>query len=334
MPRSRATQRITIEDVAERAGLSTATVSRVINQTGPVSADATQRVRLAIEELHYVPQLAARQLASRKTHMLGLVLDEISGDFFSPMLRGIETGARQAGYDLLIATTRAGSSVIGAHNADGVLVFDESLTEAELRRLHRDGFPVVLLYRSPPAGLNIPYVAFENKDGARQMTDHLIEHCGHRQIAFLCGPEGNEDSRWREKGYRESLQAHGIPVDPALIRVGEFDDQAAYAAVQKMLAEGIRIDAIFAGDDESAMGAILALREAGWRVPQDVAVVGFDDIPAARHLTPPLTTVRAPIERTGLEAINQLINLIEQGSAEPLILLPTELVIRQSCGCR
>lgn len=332
MPRVPSSSRITIEDVAKRAGLSTATVSRVLNQTGPVSDESVRRVQLAVSELHYKPHLAAKQLASQKNNMLGLLLDEISGDFFPPMLRGIETGAREAGYDLLIATMRGGSNPIGPHNTDGILVFDTSLKEDHLRDLHADKFPVVLLYRSPPPGLQIPYVAFENKDGARAMTDHLIEQCGYRRIGFLRGPGDNEDSYWRERGYRESLEAHGITYDAGLLATGNFDDEVAYQVVRQWIAEGINVDAIFAGDDESAIGTILALRDAGLRVPQDIAVVGFDDSPSSRHLTPSLTTVRAPIEQTGLEAVRQLIGLIEEGAAQPEILLPTELVIRESCG--
>lgn len=332
MPRVPSSSRITIEDVARRAGLSTATVSRVLNQTGPVSEESVRRVHLAVSELHYRPNLAAKQLASQKNNILGLLLDEISGDFFPPLLRGIETGAREAGYDLLIATMRGGGNAVGSHNTDGILVFDTSLKEEPLRQLYAENFPVVLLYRSPPKGLHIPYVAFENKDGARAMTDHLIERCGHRRIAFLRGPADNEDSYWRERGYRESLEAHGIAYDPSLLATGEFDDEIAYRAVSQWIAQELEVDAIFAGDDESAIGTILALRDAGLRVPQEIAVVGFDDSPSSRHVTPPLTTVRAPIERTGIEAVKQLIDLIEEGTAQPEILLPTELIIRESCG--
>ncbi len=332
MPRVPSSSRITIEDVAKRAGLSTATVSRVMNQTGPVSKESVRRVQLAVSELHYKPNLAAKQLASQKNNMLGLLLDEISGDFFPPMLRGMETGAREAGYDLLIATMRGGSYAVGPHNTDGILVFDTSLDEAQLRKLDAESFPMVLLYRPPPRGLQIPYVAFENKDGARAMTDHLIEQCGYQRIAFLRGPSDNQDSYWRERGYRESLEAHGIAFHSDLLATGDFDDEIAYKVVRQWVGEGLTVDAIFAGDDESAIGTILALRDAGLRVPEDIAVVGFDDSPSSRHLTPPLTTVRAPIEQTGFEAVKQLISLIEKGAAQPEILLPTEIIIRESCG--
>jgi DNA-binding LacI/PurR family transcriptional regulator len=175
---------------------------------------------------------------------------------------------------------------------------------------------------------------FENKQGARLIVEHLIAAHGRRRIAFLAGPGGNEDSYWRERGYREALAAHGLPFDPALEAAGGFNDRQAFESVGDLLKSNVAMDAIFAGDDESAMGALEALRAAGRRVPEQMAVVGFDDVPSSRHLTPPLTTVRAPIEQAGREAARQLISLIRTGHAEPKLLLPTELVIRQSCGCR
>jgi DNA-binding LacI/PurR family transcriptional regulator len=329
--------RVTIADVARRAGVSTATVSRVINRSAPVAGGTAARVRAAIAALNYVPRAAARSLASQRTHTLGLLLPEISGSFFPPLLRGIEAGARENGFDLLIHSTQARPPrrPLGEHNTDGLLVFPDSLDEAELARLHRARFPVVLLHRSPPEGLDIPCVTFENKDGARRLVEHLIQVHGYRRIAFLRGPDGHEDSHWREMGYREALAAHAIPFDPALVARGGFDEREAQAPVERWLEDGVQIEAIFAGDDEAAWGVIAALRRAGRRVPEDVAVVGFDDSPIAHHLAPlPLTTVRAPIERAGLEAARQLVRLIRTGQADPLVLLPTELVVRRSCGCR
>lgn len=340
MPVAISPQRVTIADVARQAGVSIATVSRVLNGTASVAETTAGRVRAAIAELHYVPRAAARGLASRRTHTIGLLLPEISGHFFPPLLRGIEAGARENGYSLLIYSTqgRAGPfdpphHPLGEHNTDGLLVFTDSLGDAELARLHKAGFPVVLLYRSPPDSLSIPCVTFENRAGARALVDHLIEVHGHRRIAFLRGPAGNEDSSWRELGYRDSLEAHGLPYDPTLIAAGGYDDEEAAAAVAGWLAEGLTMDAIFAGDDEAASGVIAALQRAGLRVPEGVAVVGFDDLAISRHLNPPLTTVRAPIEQTGRVAVEQLLRLIHAGAAAPLSLLPTELVIRRSCGC-
>ena len=338
---SKTTSRATIADVAERAGVSTATVSRVINQTGPVAEETAAQVWAAVSELKYQPNAAAKGLASRKTNTLGLLVREISTPFFTPLFRGIEAGTSEAGYSLLIhAIQKAASPAItpihrplGEHNTDGLLVFASSMAEADLVDLHKRDFPLVLLHQAPPDGLNIPYVTFENKSGARKLVDHLIEVHNYRRIAFLQGPEDQEDSYWRELGYREALEAHGIPFDPALVAVGGFEEKMAEISVGKWLAAGTRIDAIFAGDDESAVGTIIALQQAGKRVPEDIAVVGFDDVHFYRYMLPPLTTVRAPVEQAGREAARQLIQLIRTGQADPLTLLPTELVVRHSCGC-
>jgi DNA-binding LacI/PurR family transcriptional regulator len=290
-----------------------------------------------MEELQFVPRHAARVLASKRTDTIGLVLSDISGAFFPPMLKGVEAGAYEAGYDLLIhSTKREGPSrrPLGEHNTDGLLIFTDSLDHRELHRLHNLNFPIVLLHLTPPDSLSIPVISVENKDGAAMLVNHLISTHGRQRIVFLRGPEGHEDSVWRERGYREALGAHDIPFHPELIANGEFDEDEAFDTVQQMLVDGIEFDAIFAGDDDSAIGAMRALKLAGRRIPDDVAVVGFDDVPFARYLSPPLTTVRAPIEEIGREAIHQLVRLMNGQPAEALTLMRTELVIRESCGCR
>lgn len=331
----------TIDDVAKRAGVSISTVSRVINQTTPVSQEIVSRVQAAMMELHYVPRTAARNLASRKTNTLGLMLTEIQGDFFVPMLSGIEAVASEAGFDLLISTSGRRQArprkemllSVGVHNADGLLVFANSLSEADLAHCYNVGLPMVLIYQSPPASLEIPYVTIENKAASRNLVNHLIEVHGRRRIAFLRGPERNDDSYWREIGYREALAAHQIPFDPDLMAQGDFDRKLVEAAVKKMLAAGIAIDAFFSGDDEGAIAVLDVLKEAGRRVPEEIAVVGFDDLRLSAYLTPPLTTVRAPTEKVGYKAAQQLVKLIRTGQAEALTLLPTDIVIRRSCGC-
>ena len=326
----------TIADVAQKAQVSIATVSRVLNGTTPVDVEKADRVRLAMEELQFVPRHAARALAGKRTHTIGLVLSDISGAFFPPMLKGVEAGAYEAGYDLLIhSTKKEGPSrrPLGEHNTDGLLIFTDSLDHHELHRLHGLNFPLVLLHLTPPDSLNIPVIAVENKDGAAMLVNHLIETHGRRRIVFLQGPQEHEDSVWRERGYLEALEAHGIPFAPELVACGEFDEDEAFATVQQMLVDGIEFDAIFAGDDDSAIGAMHALQMAGRRIPEEIAVVGFDDIPLARYLSPPLTTVRAPIESIGREAVHQLVQLMSGHLANALTLMPTELAIRKSCGC-
>ncbi|MEA3337878.1 MAG: LacI family DNA-binding transcriptional regulator [Chloroflexota bacterium] len=333
-------RRATISDVARLAGVSISTVSRVLNDTAPVAGDTMVQVRQAMRLLDYTPHAAARTLAGRRIATIGLLLPQIAGAFFYPLIQGIELAARESGFDLLIhassqtpAHLEYSSMPLGQHNTDGLMVFTNRLSDADLARLYRRDFPLVLLHRTPPAGLSIPCVTFENKAGSRRAVEHLIEVHGCRRIAFIAGPAGNEDSYWREMGYREALNAHGLPFDPALAGIGDFEGLQARQVVEEWLMQGIEIDAIFAGDDEMATGAMFAMRGAGKRVPEDVAIIGFDDVPFVDLLSPPLTTVRAPIEEAGSAAARQLISVVRTGMGEPLTLLPTELVVRKSCGC-
>jgi LacI family transcriptional regulator len=330
----------TIEDVAKHAGVSIATVSRVLNKTAPVQEETALRVMSAVEALKYRPKAAARILARQKTDTIGLLLPVISGDFFAEMLQGIERGVVEGGYDLLIHSTFAGvkpnsvfKHVLGEHNTDGLIIFSDSLDEEELHRFHDIDFPIVLLHRSSPPGLNIPCVTVENKNGARAIVKHLIEVHGRRRIVFLRGPYGHEDSAWRERGYRQALEHHAIPFDPDLVEMGNFNSQDAQEAIQRLLDRGVSFDAVFAGDDDSASGALAALQSAGFRIPQDISLAGFDNSPLAEYLTPTLTTINAHIEQAGYAAAQQLIRLLQTGQADPITLLPTELIIRHSCGC-
>jgi DNA-binding LacI/PurR family transcriptional regulator len=330
----------TIADVAERAGVSIATVSRVLNRTARVSDETASRVQKAIDELGFVPQAAARHLASRKTSTIGLLLPEVSSQFFFPILQGIEAATRQAGFDLLIAIQpeeQARQLVhcqLGTHNTDGLLIFGGLADSPSLAQFTRLNFPVVLLYQAAPPGSGITSIQIENKNGAHRLVSHLIEVHGARRIAFLCGPQGNQDSGWRETGYHQALVDHQIEFDPRLVEPGNFSEQGGRAAVERLLKNGVQFNAVFAGDDGTAIGALAALNQAGLKVPQDVALAGFDDIPPSRYLNPPLTTVRAPTEQVGHEAVKQLVKRIRTGQADAEVLLPTELVIRQSCGCK
>ncbi len=331
----------TIADVAGRAGVSIATVSRVLNGTTPVVPETAERIHAAIRELHYVPRTAARVLASRRTDTIGLLLPEIGEAFFGTLLRGIEAEARSAGFDLLIhATTHvphasvpAARRTLAEHNTDGLVVFTQSIREDELIRLHDLNFPVVMLFETPPDATGIPAILIENRAGARMLVEHLVDVHGCRRVAFLRGPDGNEDSEGREAGYKRALKSRGLRLDPALIGYGGFNEEEASATVQGWLSAGLQFDAVFAGDDDAATGVLSTLHRLGLRVPQDVKVVGFDDSTVSRFLSPPLTTVRAPIESVGREAIRQLVRVIRGEPAQSLTLMPTELVVRESCGC-
>lgn len=331
---------VTIRDVARQAGVSVATVSRYINHNAPVSEDVAQKLEQVMAELQYVPQAAARQLATRRTNLIGVLLTNMDNDFFSLLLRGIEEVVREQGYNLLVATyhvsNRWQSSLpIGPHNVDGMLIFADSLDDKNLAFLHHRDFPMVLIHRTPPAGLPLPCVTIENKAATHRLVDHLIEVHGKRRIILMRGEAGQEDSYWREIGFRDALEAHGLPLDPQLILKGDFDRHVAYQVMKRFLEQEAvpPFDAIFTGDDEAAIGVMRILNEKGIRVPEDVAVVGFDDMNLAAFLTPPLTTVRAPTEQVGRTAAQQLIGLLAKNAPQDIILLPTEIILRRSCGC-
>lgn len=332
--------RPTISDVARLAGVSISTVSRVINDTVPVSEDVEQRVRHAVEMLSYTPHTAARNLAVRKTYTIGLLLPELSNNFFAHMLRGVENAIRPTEYQLLIhASLRSleeapwRRSPIGEHNADGMLVFVGSTDEEDLLRNQQRDFPMVLLFFRGPTGADIPYVGFDNSDGLRQVVEHLVMVHGRRRIVYMRGPVGNVDSDERERAFGQTLAQVGVPLHPELVVRGHYSAPGGESAILELLARGAAFDAIFAGDDEAATGALAALRRANLRIPEDVAIIGFDDLPFAAHLNPPLTTLHAPVQQAGFVAATKLLALLAGERVEVATRLPVELVIRQSCGC-
>jgi LacI family transcriptional regulator len=333
-------QQPTIMDVAARAGVSTATVSRAINQSGPVRPGTSEAVWKAIRELDYQPNVAARGLASRRTHTIGLLLPGIGGEFFAALLRGIEHSLVESRYNLLVHSTfpqnytaTPFTRALGEHNSDGLLVFTGSLQDHELHRLSKSGLPMILLYCSSPPGLKIPSVVVENRKGTVQLITHLIQVHNRKRIVFLRGPDNHEDSTERETGYWEALALNGIKPDTDLIGHGDFSSSEASKAIHNMMDRGIVFDAVFAADDEAASGVLQALHQRCVPVPDKVSVVGFDNSSLASHLTPPLTTVDARIEQTGYVAVTKLIELIELGTTSPVSILPSHLVIRRSCGC-
>lgn len=336
---TRRSDSVTIREVAKYADVSVATVSRFINQNAPVSQEVADRIQQVMLDLNYKPHAAARHLATRRTQTIGLVLHNMHTDFFAPLLSGIESMVSENQYNLLVATykspkRRDSQPPVGPHNTDGMLVFADSLSEEHLTQLCRSKFPLVLIHRTPPVYLKIPFVTVENKAATRKIISHLIEEHHKRSILFLRGPVEQEDSQWREQGYREALETHGLPFQASLMLDGEFNGQVAYQNIKNFLSQDHPVfDAIFTGDDDAAIGAITALNEVGLRVPEDIAVAGFDDSRLSPFLSPPLTTVRAPTEEVGRTAAGLLFNLIKELPAESVTLLPTEIIIRRSCGC-
>ena len=291
-------------------------------------------------ELRYVPHAAARHLASRKTRVIGLLLNNLHNDFFVPLLNGVESVVRKKGYNLLIATYHAHlrsemPPPIGPHNTDGLLVFADGLIDDELENLHSMGFPMVLVHRTPPPSLSLPSVTVENVEITKKLVEHLIRVHNKRRVLFLRGPVEQEDSAWREQGYRSALESNNIPLDEKLMLNGEFDREVAFQVMNDFLSNGHRVDfdAVFTGDDDAAIGVLRSLQNHGLEVPGDIAVIGFDDLGFAPFLNPPLTTVRAPTETVGRIATERLFGLLENKPSSEIQILPTEIIFRRSCGC-
>jgi len=337
---TRRSSSVTIRDVARQAGVSVATVSRFINRNAPVSPEVAERINQVMTELRYVPHAAARHLATRKTRVIGLLLNNLHNDFFVPLLNGVEAVVRTKEYNLIVATYHANSRnemspPIGPHNTDGLLVFSDGLIDEDLANLHASGFPMVLVHRTPPTSLSIPSVTVENIEITHKLVDHLIRVHGKRRILYMRGPLHQEDSNWREMGYRSALEANGIPFNPDLVLNGEFERDIAYEVLDDFICngKGVTFDAVFTGDDDAAIGVLKALHKHEFRIPEDVAVVGFDDLGFAPFLNPPLTTVRAPTASVGRIATEKLFAILENQPVNQTVVLPTEIIYRRSCGC-
>jgi DNA-binding LacI/PurR family transcriptional regulator len=336
-------KRATSQDVAKLAGVSRTTVSFVLNNVPNVniSEETRQRVLKAARQLGYHPDAAARSLARRRTQILGLVLcqtrDRITQDAFLPeVIRGVNAVASEHDYRVLlesvedVAAPDAYIGLVQQAHIDGIVLSGPRSDDGQLPHLRELGFPVVLMGQLPEAGL--PFVDVDNVRAAQTAVAHLIG-LGHQRIACITNaPLEYTAAADRLKGYQMALEAAGLPFDPRLVRYGDFKERSGFEAMQSLLALPERPTAVFVGSDMVAFGALRAARLAGLNVPRDLALVGFDDVPLAQYIDPPLTTVRLPAQRLGAQAAQMLIRMLEQGSDESWLLLETELVIRQSCG--
>ena len=325
----------TVKDVAARAGVSVATVSRVLNEQTVVRESTVSRVRQAVEDLNYVPHGGARSLSTRRTNTVGLVLPDLHGEFFSEMIRGVDVAARRKGYHLLVSGSHSDWSEMAAvvsavrGRVDGLIVMAPELEAGKVHSRLPSGLPAVLLNCRIDDAWSI---AVDNAQGAREMMDHLAG-LGHRRIAFIRGPSANNDAAERLRGWRDALAASGVP-EEGLLYEGDFSETAGYDAAYAILSESSLPTAIFAANDAMAIGALCALREQGVRVPEDMAVVGFDDIPLARFVSPPLTTISVDIAELGRRAFDLFLeaaSVREDEMPRPEVV-PTRLVIRESCG--
>lgn len=322
---------VTIKEVAAKAGVSVATISRVLNGKGPVRPATGRRVLATAKALHYVPHAAARSLSTRTTHTIGLLLPDLHGEFFSEVIRGIDAAARRRGYHLLVSGFHSDRVEMNAMldavrgRVDGLIVMAPD-RNALMSADEVAAMPVVRLNSGQgyASCINI-----DNFGGASAMVSHLASR-GHRRIGFIRGPQHNADAAERLRGYRAAMRRlHVAPIEYP----GDFTEEGGYAAAHEMTRKKPLPEAIFAANDSMAVGALRALREAGVAVPEEVALSGFDDIPIARYVTPALTTVNVEIAELGRRAFEMLLEEINGRSPQQRReKFPTRLVVRESCG--
>jgi LacI family transcriptional regulator len=327
---------VTIRHVAEAAGVSVSTVSRVLNDKDDVAPETYQKVQQVIEELNYTRSLAAKSMRSRKMNVIGLVAPDVGDPFMVQVVKGVNQAIAELDYDLIVYSggefrressadrERRFVSLLGGGITDGVIVITPAATSFPTAS------PVVVVDPNVETH-DCPAVIATNRDGALTTVEYLIS-LGHRRIGFISGRPELQSAVRRLQGYEDGLARAGIPLDPDLIQTGDYSRQMGFAGAQRLLNLYDPPTAIFASNDQSATGAIKAIHEAGLRVPDDISVVGFDNVPEVAYNHPGLTTVDQSIDKMGYIAAEMLISLIEGNSLErDLYKVPTRLIVRDSC---
>ena len=325
-----------IAEIARRASVSTATVSRTLNQSGPVKAATARKVWRAVTELNYVPNSHARTLVSGRSRMIGVLVSDITNPFFPELLRSFETGAAEKQYDLLVTSTDYETSRMNTclrrmleRKVDGVAIMTSEMDLGLIKELSRRGVPMVFMDVGQ-VGPKMSHVAIDYGNGVRQAVDHLAD-LGHRRIAFISGPLQLHSARTRLQAFREAMRARGLDPEKKLIREGTHTAEGGRDAMTALLRPSHRPTAVISSNDWTAIGALNAVAAAGLRVPQDISLVGFDDIPLASYTNPPLTTVRMSASDVGTVAFRALFGLISGERIEgDVYQIPTQLVARGS----
>lgn len=305
----------TIQDVARLSGVSASTVSRAFNNTAPVNQDTRERIYAVAKRLNYMPNASARSLSAGRTDVIGVLLPLAHGEFFSVLIRGVDEAVVDANREMLIA---------GSHNdldsarmafrrmngwVDGFLVVTHNLHVDLLVEAVPSGTPTVFLHTAVPVP-GYASVQTENRGSAETAVRHLIDE-GHRDIGMVKGPNENAEARERYLGYKQALSEHGLPFNPQFVFEGDFTREAGMEAARLMLASSRRPTALFAANDDTAIGVMFVLNDAGVDIPGDIALIGFDDIPSSRHQRPSLSTIHVPIGEMGHKAVEMLITAID-----------------------
>lgn len=324
---------ITVLDVAREAGVSPSTVSRILNGTARVTSDKRQAVERAIRKLDFKPNLFARSLKTGTTMTVGILTQDVESPFYGRAMKGIEAGLAGTGYAPIIVSGHWNAAeeaervrLLMARRIDGLVILTGHLDDRQIAEFARHQ-PIVVTGRQ----LDAPQVrafALDQEAGGHLATRHLIS-LGHRRIAHIAGPGDHTDATERRAGYERALREAGLPVLPELVAQGDFLESGGLLAMNRLLDSGQPFTAVFAANDQTAFGARMAMYRRGVRVPDDVSIVGVDDLPGAAYATPPMTTVRQPIYEIGLAAASALLTLL--GHPVPEVAVPPlELVVRET----
>lgn len=327
---------VRIVDVAKKANVSTATVSRVITNSGTVKKETTDKVLKAIESLNYQPNILARQLRRLETKTILVVVPDITNTFFSKVLRGVEEVANKNGYQVLLGIANNSIehqsgylNILRQKKADGMILLTAKVDGQVVEEIANQ-YPVVLACEYTE-GSQIPTVSIDNISSARKATEHLI-NIGHKRIGHISGPFNSVLGRDRLKGFQQAMAQHCLPVESFLVQEGDFSFESGFNQMMKFLALDHAPTAIFAANDEMAIGAMKAIKSKGLTVPGDISVVGFDDIKFASIYEPALTTIGQPSFDIGKKAMELLIKIINNDDLEKIqYILEDQLIVRDSC---
>ena len=329
----------TIRDVAKLAGVSSITVSRVINNSGYVSKATRERVEKAIKELNYVPNTLATSFRSNRTYTIALVVPDVTNPFWTTVARGVEDVAAEKDYSVILCNTDEDSAkesryieILLRRQVDGILIAPATDDGERLLPIRSQETPCVILDREVKH-FNADVVRCDSVAGSRELTQHLLD-IGHRRIAMISGPATVSTAEDRVEGYRRALQERGLTVDENLVKRGEYKQSSGYRLMREVMTDGLSPSAVFAANNFIAVGVMEAIREAGLRVPEDIALVCFDDLPQASLIYPFLTIVAQPAYEIGTTSAELLLEQLtgKTQRKERAVVLETELIIRESCG--
>ncbi len=324
---------VTIKEVAKKANVAVSTASYALNGIKKVSPETKEKVVQAARELNYRKNGFASDLKRNSTKTLALILSDLSGPFYSELIRGVQDVATDHGYDLIACSAIGGENSTAAkflteHRVDGCIVLAHNITDEMLKNVAHHNFPIILLDREIEVDSTV-HVRVNNKKGGFKATEYLIQN-GHTDIAFVSGPSNSYDNKMRFAGYQEALQAYNIELQNKWVVSGNFTREGGESAANILAAQDQVPTAIFFANDEMAVGGMEAFQKRGISIPNDISIIGFDDILEAKYVYPKLTTIRQPKYEMGASATHIIFQILKNEKVNPTFELHTDLIIRES----